>query len=209
LLVRRVEAEGWSLAEAAAAAGVSERTAAKWRARYRAEGERGLLDRSSAPRRIPHRTPPERVRSIARLRRLRMTAAEIAEALAMPLSNVCAVLQRIGLGRLSRLAPPEPPNRYERRRAGELLHVDVKKLARIACPGHRVTRPPGVAARADALSPLPQRPHVPAAWARRHARERFGIEADEIDGGHYITLSRPLEQRFQHIGVLLGTAPIG
>jgi len=138
LLIRRVEAEGWSLAESAAAAGVSERTAAKWRGRYRAEGERGLLDRSSAPRRIPHRTPPERVCSIARLRRLRMTAAEIAEALAMPLSTVCAVLQRIGLGRLSRLAPPEPPNRYERRRAGELLHVDVKKLARIARPGHRV-----------------------------------------------------------------------
>lgn len=138
LIVRRVEEEGWSLAEAAAAAGVSERTAAKWLARWRAEGERGLADRCSAPRRIPHRTPASRVQAIVALRRLRMTAAEIAELLSMALSTVSAILKRVGLGRLSRLAPPEPPNRYERRAAGELLHVDVKKLGRIARPGHRV-----------------------------------------------------------------------
>ena len=75
---------------------------------------------------------------IAFLRRLRMTSAEIGETLSMPLSTVSTVLNRIGLGRLSRLEPPEPPNRYERRRAGELLHVDVKKLGRIGRPGHRV-----------------------------------------------------------------------
>jgi transposase InsO family protein len=138
LIVRRVEQEGWSLARAAAAAGVSERTAAKWLARWRAEGERGLADRSSAPRRIPYRTPASRVQAIIALRRLRMTAAEIAEILSMALSTVCAILKRVGLGRLSRLGPLEPPNRYERRRAGELLHVDVKKLGRIARPGHRV-----------------------------------------------------------------------
>jgi transposase InsO family protein len=67
-----------------------------------------------------------------------MTAAEIAEVLAMPLSTVSGILTRIGLGRLSRLEPLEPPNRYERRRAGELLHIDVKKLARIGRPGHRI-----------------------------------------------------------------------
>jgi transposase InsO family protein len=138
LIVRRVEEEGWSLARAAAAAGVSERTAAKWLARWRAEGHRGLADRSSAPRRVPHRTPASRVQTIVALRRLRMTAAEIAGLLSMALSTVSAILQRVGLGRLSRLAPPEPPNRYERRHAGELLHIDVKKLGRIARPGHRV-----------------------------------------------------------------------
>src|SRR5215216_1646110 len=139
-MVHRVVESGWSLAAAAAAAGVSERTAGKWVRRYRAEGEAGLLDRSSAPGSIPHRTPEDRVEAIAALRRLRMTGAEIAICLGMPLSTVSAVLARIGLGKLSRLEPPEPPNRYERARPGELIHVDVKKLGRISArgAGHRV-----------------------------------------------------------------------
>jgi transposase InsO family protein len=138
-MVGRVVEQGWSLTKAAAAAEVSERTCSKWVERYRGDGEAGLLDRSSAPGSIPHRTPEDRVEVIAALRRLRMTGAEIAFCLAMPLSTVSAVLTRIGLGKLSRLEPPEPPNRYERRRAGELLHVDVKKLGKIAGAGHRVT----------------------------------------------------------------------
>jgi transposase InsO family protein len=138
LAVRRVLEEDWTLAAAAEAAGVSVRTLSKWLGRYREEGEDGLLDRSSAPRSVPARTPEERVAVIAALRRLRMTAAEIAETLSMPLSTVSVVLARIGLGRLSRLEPPEPANRYERRRAGELLHVDVTKRGRIGRPGHRV-----------------------------------------------------------------------
>jgi len=139
LLVDRLEG-GWSLTEAAEAAGVSERTAAKWLSRWRAEGEAGLQDRSSAPHRIPSRTPEPRVEAIAALRRLRMTGPEIAELLGMASSTVSAVLDRIGLGKLSRLEPPEPPNRYERKRAGELIHIDVKKLVRIEKgAGHRVT----------------------------------------------------------------------
>ena len=140
LLVRRIEEDNWSLMEAAAAAGISDRSAAKWLARWRAEGEAGLRDRSSAPRRIPHRTPADRVEAITKLRKLRLTAAEIAEALRMALSTVSAVLKRIGLGKLSRLEPIEPPNRYERKRAGELVHVDVKKLGRISArgAGHRM-----------------------------------------------------------------------
>jgi transposase InsO family protein len=140
-VVRRVLADGWSPVAAAEAAGVAERTVYRWLARYRAEGEPGLRDRSSAPKLIPHRTPADRVKAILALRRLRMTAAEISELLEMPLSTVSAVLLRVGLGRLSRLEPPEPPNRYERSRPGELIHVDVKKLGRIGPkgPGHRVT----------------------------------------------------------------------
>ena len=140
IMVSRVLDQGWSLARAAAAAGVSERTCRKWRNRYLSEGEAGLLDRSSAPRSIPHRTPDELVEVIVLLRKLRMTAAEIAFCLAMALSTVSAVLLRVGLGKLSRLEPPEPPNRYERRHPGELLHVDVKKLGRIPTgrAGHRV-----------------------------------------------------------------------
>ena len=139
-MVGRVVEHGWSLAKAAEAAEVSDRTCAKWVARYQAEGEAGLRDRSSAPWSIPHRTPAERVEVIALLRRLRMTGAEIAGCLGMALSTVSAVLKRIGLGKLSRLGPLEPPNRYERRHAGELLHIDVKKLGRIpqGRAGHRV-----------------------------------------------------------------------
>ena len=141
-MVRRVVEEGWSLTKAAEAAEVSERTCRKWVGRYLAEGEAGLLDRSSAPRSIPHRTRDDRVEAIAALRGLRMTGAEIAFCLGMALSTVSAVLTRIGLGKLSRLEPPEPPNRYERRRPGELLHIDVKKLGRIRVAGHRVTGKP-------------------------------------------------------------------
>jgi len=138
-MVLRVLEREWSLTEAAEAAGVSERTCSKWVGRYRAEGELGLFDRSSAPRSVPHRTPEDRVAAIAALRRLRMTGVEIAFCLGMALLTVSAVLARIGLGKLSRLEPPEPPNRYERRHAGELIHIDVKKLGRIqGGAGHRV-----------------------------------------------------------------------
>jgi transposase InsO family protein len=137
LAIRRLE-QGWTLTRAAEAAGVSVRTISKWRRRYREEGEQGLVDRSSAPRRVPHRTPEERMQAIAALRRERLTGWEIACKLGMPPSTVSTILARIGLGRLCRLEPPEPANRYQRERPGELLHVDVKKLGRIGRPGHRV-----------------------------------------------------------------------
>ncbi len=137
-MVRRVVAADWSLTQAAEAAGVSERTASKWVARYRREGEVGLADRSSAPKALANRTDESRIETIAALRRLRMTGAEIAECLEMALSTVSGVLARIGLGKLSRLEPPEPANRYERARPGELIHIDVKKLGAIKGGlGHR------------------------------------------------------------------------
>lgn len=138
LLVRRVREEGWSVAAAAEAAGVSERTAWKWVDRYRREGEAGLADRPSAPRRVPSRTPVEREELILALRELRFTSPEIAETLGMPLSTVGAVLSRHGRGKLPRPGPQEPANSYERPRPGELVHLDVKKLGRIGRPGHRV-----------------------------------------------------------------------
>lgn len=138
LLADRVLVEGWSLAAAAEAAGVSERTAWKWVDRFRREGEQGLADRPSTPRRVPSRTPPEREQLIVLLRELRFTSPEIAETLGMPLSTVGAVLSRHGLGRLPRLGPDEPANSYERPRPGELVHLDVKKLGKIGRPGHRV-----------------------------------------------------------------------
>jgi transposase InsO family protein len=120
---------------------VSERSARKWLARWRADGEAGLADRSSAPRHRPSRLPADRIEAIEKLRRVRMTGAEIAEILGIAISTVSRWLKRIGLGRLGVLEPPDPPNRYERRRAGELVHLDVKKLGRISRrgAGHRVT----------------------------------------------------------------------
>src|SRR5205823_3366348 len=122
--------EGSTVAAAAAASGVSVRCARKWVGRYRSEVQAGLSDRSSAPRRVANRTEQDRVEAIAKLRRLRFTAAEIAETLGMALSTVSGILTRAGMGRLGRLGL-EPAVRYERARPGELLHVDVKKLGRI------------------------------------------------------------------------------
>jgi transposase InsO family protein len=137
LLASRVVGEGWSLTEAAEAAEVSEQTARKWVGRYRSEGEAGLVDRPSAAHRVHNRTGEDRVGTIAALRRLRFTGAEIAEVLNMPVTTVSGILTRIGLGRLGRLSL-EPPRRYERSRPGELVHIDVKRLGRIEKPGHRV-----------------------------------------------------------------------
>jgi transposase InsO family protein len=143
-VVDRVCEQGWSVAAAAEAAGVTERTVYRWLARFRADGQAGLVDRRPVPRRVPARTPGDRVRAICELRRLRLTGAEIAERMSMPLSTVSAVLRREGLGKRSRLEPPEPVNRYERDRPGELVHVDVKKLGRIqGGPGKRITGRPG------------------------------------------------------------------
>jgi transposase InsO family protein len=138
VLAERVLVDGWTLRAAAEAAGVSVRCARKWVGRYRAEGESGLRDRSSAPCRVANRTPADRVAVIVLLRQLRMTAAEIAETLSMPLSTVSVVLARNGIGKLGRIGL-EQPVRYERSRPGELVHVDVKKLGRIRGLGHRIS----------------------------------------------------------------------
>ena len=139
LLIDRIEVQGWRVAEAAEASGISERTARKWLARFRAEGESGLLDRSSAPKTVANKTPARTVEAIAALRRLRMSSPEIAEVLGRPLSTVCAVLKRLGMGRLGPLGL-EPARRYEHQLPGAMIHIDVKKLGRIqGGAGKRIT----------------------------------------------------------------------
>ena len=139
LLVSRIRQEGWRVRDAAGAAGVSERTAYKWLARFRAGGERMLHDRSSAPARPRRRLSPETLAAIERLRRQRLSGPAIARKLGQPRSTVGAVLRRLGLGRRAAIEPKPPVVRYERERPGELIHLDTKKLGRIARPSHRVT----------------------------------------------------------------------
>lgn len=139
LLVRRVQEEGWTVKQAAEALGLSERSAYRWLSRYRSEGPSGLMDRSSRPRRMPSKTPEEKIFQSMALRRQRLAGSEIAARLDVPRSTVARILKRAGLGRLRSLEPPEPVRRYEKQFPGELLHLDIKKLGRIGTVGHRVT----------------------------------------------------------------------
>jgi transposase InsO family protein len=138
LIVHRVRAEHWRVTEAAAAAGVTRRTAAKWLARFQAGGAPALEDRSSRPEHSPRRTSAACVAAIMALRYERLTAWTIAIRLQVPRSTVARVLARGGLNRLSRLTPPAPVQRYEYPVAGALVHLDVKPLVRILRVGHRI-----------------------------------------------------------------------
>jgi transposase InsO family protein len=139
LLVSRVLDERWRVADAARAAGVSERAAYKWLARYRAGGAAALSDRKPTPARCPHSTPAKTVLRIEELRRERVSGPAIARRLAMPRSTVGAILRRLGLGQLAALDPKPPAVRYQRERPGELIHIDTKKLGKIDGVGHRIT----------------------------------------------------------------------
>ena len=138
LLVERVRVRRWRVSSAAKATGVSRRTAFKWLGRWRDGGAAGLEDRPSTPLRQPRRTSPARVAGIVAARQQRLTAWAIGVQLQIPRSTVAAVLARVGLNRLARLAPVEPVIRYERSRPGELVHLDIKPLARILRVGHRI-----------------------------------------------------------------------
>jgi transposase InsO family protein len=138
LLVNRVCTQGWRVADAAQAAGVSERTAYTWLARFRAGGAEALADRKSTPGHCPHATPAAQVAEIERLRRERMSGPAIAGKLGLPRATVGAILRRLGLGRLAALDAKPAALRYERERPGELIHIDTKKLGRIDGVGHRI-----------------------------------------------------------------------
>ena len=139
LMVHRVMQEHWPVSEVAIAFGVSERTVYKWLARHRVEGLAGLSDRRSIAHCRPHALAPAWLGLIRLLRQAKLVAAEIAARLPLARSTVSAVLVRLGLGRLRYLNPPPPVQRYEWSRPGELVHLDTKKLGRIAQPSHRVT----------------------------------------------------------------------
>jgi transposase InsO family protein len=140
VMVRRVLEDGWTVAAAAAAFEVSTRTVRKWLARFGSEGVAGLQNRSSAPHLVANKLAAPWLAMVTRLRRdYRMTGEEIAERLRLPRSTVANHLRRLGLGRLAALEPSEPARRYNRARAGELVHLDVKKLARFRRIGHRIT----------------------------------------------------------------------
>jgi transposase InsO family protein len=138
-LVSRVRDQGWSAAAAALAAGISVRTAYKWLRRHKLEGAEGLRDRRCCAHSRPHALPQGWCDVVVYLRQFRQPARRIAEDLGLARSTVSAVLSRHGVGAQASLEPPRPLNRYERRQAGELLHLDTKRLARFYRPGHRVT----------------------------------------------------------------------
>jgi transposase InsO family protein len=139
LLVSRVLEEGWSVAAASYAGGVSKRTGFKWLARFKAEGGAGLVDRSSRPRRSPRALTLQDQGELEALRRRRWPLWRIALEAGRGVATVSRCMRRLGLSRLKSLEPPVPVVRYERAAAGELLHIDTKKLGRIAGIGHRIT----------------------------------------------------------------------
>lgn len=140
LLVHRLEQEQWSPAEAAAAAGISVRTAQKWRRRHRLGGRPALEDASSRPHVTPHATPTAVVTQIVALRQAGQRIWMIARAVARPPATVSAILRRLQVQRPG--APRPPVVRYEWPHAGDLLHIDIKPLARIKGIGHRITGDP-------------------------------------------------------------------
>jgi transposase InsO family protein len=139
-LVRMIVDQGFTQTEAARAADVSEATVRKWLGRYLAQGEAGLIDRSSRPQRSPRTINPQTALAIVELRRRRLTHAHIAASLGVSESTVGRVLRRAGLSHLRDLEPSEPVRRYEHEHPGDLLHIDTKKLGRIERMSHRVTR---------------------------------------------------------------------
>jgi transposase InsO family protein len=137
-LVRDIIHNGFTPCAAAAVHGVSAPSARKWLGRYLAEGETGLRDRSSKPKRSPRKINPEKALAIVELRRRRLTQARIAASISLSKSTVGRVLKRAGLSRLSDLEPAEPAMRYEHEHPGDLVHIDIKKLGRIERLGHRI-----------------------------------------------------------------------
>jgi transposase InsO family protein len=139
LLCRAVVEGRLGLCEAAAEHKLSRQTAAKWVRRYREHGVAGLADRSSRPRRLRQPTSPELVARVEALRRERWTGFRIAQQTGLSRATVSRILCKLKLSRMRELEPKPPIQRYEHADAGDLLHLDIKKLGRIVRPSHRVT----------------------------------------------------------------------
>jgi transposase InsO family protein len=138
-MVQDITQRSLSHGAAAAAQGVSVTTVRKWLGRYLAQGEVALRDRSSRPRLSPRAIAPGKALAIVEVRRHRLTQARIAASLGVSKSTVGRVLARAGLSHLKDLEPVAPVVRYEHAAAGDLLHIDIKRLGRIERPSHRVT----------------------------------------------------------------------
>jgi transposase InsO family protein len=138
-MIQFVLEEGHTLKAAAAAFRVSSRTVSKWLARFRSGGVVALQDRSSRPQRLHRPTPYLRRDEVLALRRKKLTGYEIARRTGLSRATVSRILRRAHLSRWRDLVPAAPVVRYERAHPGELLHLDIKKLVRIARPSHRVT----------------------------------------------------------------------
>ena len=139
LLCRAVVEGRLSLCEAAAEHRLSRQSAAKWVRRYREHGVDGLRDRSSRPLRLRRPTLPAQVAQVEALRRERWTGARIAQQTGISRATVSRILGRAKLSRVRDLDPQPPVQRYEHRAPGDLLHLDIKRLVKIARPSHRVT----------------------------------------------------------------------
>jgi len=131
-----------SLCEAAAEHRLSRQTAAKWVRRFKTEGMAGLADRSSRPHRLRQPTSPELAARVEAMRRERWTGVRIAQATRLSRATVSRILTRLKLNKIGMLQPAEPVVRYEHPWPGDMLHIDIKKLARIVKAGHRITGNP-------------------------------------------------------------------
>ena len=138
-MVARVLEQGWSYRATARSYQIDPKSVRRWVQRYREHGAAGLVERRSTPLRQPRRTPRRVIRQLKALRRQRWAMARIGEHVERSRATVSRILQRHRLNRLSALEPAEPPRRYEHEQPGDLLHLDIKKLARFRQPGHRLT----------------------------------------------------------------------
>lgn len=128
-----------SKAQAARVYGVSAKIAARWVERYRTQGRAGMADRSSRPHRLRSPVPEAIIARIVGLRRRRWTGKHIAMEAGVPPATVSRALKRAGLSRLKNIDPAEPVRRHERKRPGEMIHIDIKKLGKFNRIGHRIT----------------------------------------------------------------------
>ncbi|HKR27083.1 MAG TPA: IS481 family transposase [Acidobacteriaceae bacterium] len=142
LMARNVLERRLSLREAAAECGLSRQSAGKWVRRYRELGRAGLADRSSRPLHSPRKTASQLTSQVEALRRERWTGVRIAQATGLSRTTVSRILVRLKLNKAKMLEPARPVVRYERSAPGDLIHIDIKKLARIHKPGHRITGNP-------------------------------------------------------------------
>ena len=174
LMIERIRNQGWTVARAAEAAGVSERTAYKWLARYRGGGTAALHNARPVPRRLRHRLPQSQIALIEGLRRQRLSGPAIAGRLGLPRSTVGAILRRCGLGRLRNLEERVPVRRYERKSPGELIHLDTKKLGQIVRVGRARAKPAAAQAGRRCTSPstMQQGSPIPRCCPMRRKRPR-------------------------------------